>query len=211
MSHKHDHALPPGTITKRPATDENLSKMSGLELAGALLGHSTPRTSCPIPATPKPFPRLRTLGVARVIIAAACFTAISSIPSHAAEHQEYEKKVAVKPLLQTSTTVTGQPIRYPKSHPPEVKMVMVEIPQGAETGWHLHPMPCFAYVLSGEIRVEVRDAKKGTSVHTYHAGEAIAETVNTPHNGKNIGHVPVRILMTVVGEKGAPIASKLKQ
>jgi quercetin dioxygenase-like cupin family protein len=158
-------------------------------------------------AMPKPFLRIRTLG--RVVSAAACFVAISS--AHAAESQEYDKKVAVKPLLQTSTTVTGQPIRYPKSHAPEVRMVMVEIPPGAQTGWHLHPMPCFAYVLSGSIRVEVRDPKKGTSVRTYHAGDSIAETVNTPHNGKNTGRVPVRILMTVIGEKGAPIAEKLKQ
>lgn len=87
-------------------------------------------------------------------------------------------------------------------------MLLVELPPGAETGWHTHPMPCCAYILSGQITVEVRDRKGHSTKHTYRAGQAIAETVNTLHNGKNTGKTPVRILMTVVGVKDVPVAEK---
>jgi len=116
---------------------------------------------------------------------------------------EYKNEVKVKALLQTSTTVDGQPIAYPKGTP-ELRAILVEIPPGAETGWHTHPTPSVGYILSGEISVEI----KGKGTKTYRAGECLAETINTLHNGTNTGDVPVRILMTVVGEKGSPTAER---
>jgi quercetin dioxygenase-like cupin family protein len=120
---------------------------------------------------------------------------------------EYSKEIQVTPLLRTSTTSTGQPIEYPKTDKPQITTVLVEIPPGKETGWHIHKLPCVAYILSGTITVEV----EGGKTFTYQAGQAIAETVNTPHNGKNNGTEPVKIIMTVIGEKDVPIAEKLNK
>jgi len=124
--------------------------------------------------------------------------AIASSPliCHAEPKQEkgYTPAIVVTPLLVTGATASGQPIVYPKTDSPEVRMLLVEIPAGAETGWHRHPMPAYAYVLSGSVTVELEDGKR----YTFHAGEAFAETVGVLHNGKNTGTEPARIVMTVL-------------
>ena len=120
---------------------------------------------------------------------------------------EYAKAIVVTPLLKTSATASGQAIEYPKTASPEVRMLLVEIPPGTETGWHKHPMPCYAYILSGSVTVELEN---GTH-YTFGPGQAFAETVNTLHNGKNTGTEPVRIVMTVTSEKGVPTTEAVKK
>lgn len=117
---------------------------------------------------------------------------------------DYSKGIVVQSLLQTSTTASGQPIVYPKTDSPEVRMLMVDIPPGAETGWHRHPMPCYAYILSGSVTVELDNGKN----YTFHAGQGFAETVGTLHNGKNSGKEPVKLVMTVLGVKGVPTTER---
>jgi len=114
---------------------------------------------------------------------------------------EYNRAVHAVPLLSTTTTASGQLIEYPKTDKPLVTMLMVEIPPGAETGWHKHPVPCYAYILSGSVTVELENGIN----YTLHAGQAFAETVNMMHNGKNTGTDPVKILMTATGEQKVPI------
>jgi quercetin dioxygenase-like cupin family protein len=55
----------------------------------------------------------------------------------------------------------------------------VEINAHKDFTWHSHPMPSFAYVLSGEITVE---DKNGNKKH-FTAGEVMPETVHTAHRG----------------------------
>jgi len=136
------------------------------------------------------------LGIVAVCALAGCQTAPKA--------GEYTKGVAVKPLLTTSTTASGQPIVYPKTDKPEVRMLLVEIPPGGETGWHQHPMPAYAYLLSGSVTVQTATGK----TYTFHAGEAFAETVGVLHNGKNTGTEPARILMTVTSQKGTATTEK---
>ena len=78
--------------------------------------------------------------------------------------------------------------------------MLVEIPGGAETGWHEHPFPCYAYVVSGEIFVDVQ----GGATNRFTAGQALVESVNMLHNGRNPGPEPARLVMFVMGEKGKP-------
>ena len=128
--------------------------------------------------------------------------ALAGMAWAAPEAAEYAAVVRLTPLLQTTTTANGQPIQYPKTENPEVRVVMVEIPAGTETGWHKHPMPAYAYVLAGTVTVELEGGKSVS----FHAGEAFAEAVDTLHNGKNSGTEAVKILMVVTGEKGKRIA-----
>ena len=76
----------------------------------------------------------------------------------------------------------------------------VEIKPGAETGWHSHPVPLYAYVLEGDLTVEV----KGGNTYHFTAGNAIVEVVNVPHNGKNLGATPVVLIVFYTGETGTP-------
>ena len=116
----------------------------------------------------------------------------------------YRPEVVVSTVLKTQIDSAGRKIEYPSSGTPEVSGVVVQIPVGKETGWHIHTVPCFAYVLEGEVTVEWEDG----SQHTIKAGEAFAEVVNLKHNGSNRGTVPAKLIMFVVGSKDTPIAIK---
>lgn len=121
-------------------------------------------------------------------------------PSPAGTESGYTKSIQVSPLLRTTETIAGQPIAYSRVENPEVTSLLVEIPPGAETGWHRHPFPCYAYMLAGTIEVSTRDG----TVRSFKAGDAFAESVNVPHNGRNTGTEPVKIILFVTGEKGQP-------
>jgi len=110
-------------------------------------------------------------------------------------------KPTVAPVLTTSTTIIGQPITYPAGAA-EVTAVVITIPPGGKTGWHVHAVPLFGYMLQGALTVDY--GAKGT--HTYRSGEGLMEAMNWPHNGMNKGTVPVRILAVYAGAKGIPNA-----
>jgi quercetin dioxygenase-like cupin family protein len=109
-----------------------------------------------------------------------------------------EAHSAERLLLSTGTTVTGEPIRYPSGAAARVTAVEITLAPGQQTGWHLHPVPMFAYILEGELTVDY--GTKGE--RTYRAGEAFMEAMNERHNGRNSGQAPVKILAVVIGEQG---------
>jgi quercetin dioxygenase-like cupin family protein len=110
----------------------------------------------------------------------------------------YQPVIKVTPLLRSGETVAGQPIVYPKVANPEVTAVRVIIPPGAQTGWHRHPFPCYGYILAGNLTVEMEGGKSVALT----AGQALIESVNVLHNGRNTGPTPVELVMFVTGEKG---------
>ena len=112
----------------------------------------------------------------------------------------YRKGIQIEPLLRTTKDAAGQPLAYPVTENPQITAVRVEIPPGAETGWHRHPYPCFGYILSGALTVEI----EGGKIHELTAGQALVEVVNLTHNGKNLGTEPVRLIMFVMGERDKP-------
>ncbi len=112
--------------------------------------------------------------------------------------------MTTKILLQTQTEGAGAKLVYPAGAPAEVTTVLVEIAPGRQTNWHVHPVPCFAYMLKGEIAVETATGEK----KTFKAGDAIAEVVNVLHNGTNPGATPARLVLFVIGTAGQPFAIK---
>lgn len=122
----------------------------------------------------------------------------------AAENGAYSRTVAVTPLLKTQTDGAGRRLTYPTSGDAEVTVVHVEIPAGTQSNWHKHPVPCFAYMLEGELQVELA----GGEVRTFKAGEAFAEVTELLHNGINRTNKPAKLVMFVVGTVGQPYAVK---
>ena len=118
----------------------------------------------------------------------------------------YANAISVQTVLKTSVDGDGRVIQYPKGDP-EITGVVVEIPAGQNTGWHVHPCPCVAYVLEGEITVEFTN---GIS-RPLKAGQAVTEAVNLAHCGFNRSSKPARILMFVIGEKGAPVSTRIEK
>ena len=115
---------------------------------------------------------------------------------------DYVGKIKAEKILVTSTDGAGQPHSYLKTDKPEVTAMTVEIPPGAETGWHLHTVPVYAYVLAGRLEVELADGK----ILNFKQGDAIVEVQNLAHNGRNKGKEPVRLVVFYTGEAGRPNA-----
>lgn len=114
----------------------------------------------------------------------------------------YDSGVTVRVLKKTSVTANGQMIVFPSTDRAEVTAAMVEIAPGAETGWHKHPMPVYAYVVSGNLSVSLEDGG-GLS---YAPGEVIIEVVEAMHNGRNEGSEAVKLVVFYLGSEGVPLS-----
>lgn len=101
-------------------------------------------------------------------------------------------------LLQSGTTIIGQPIEYPAGAP-EVTAAIVTLQPGQETGWHRHDVPVLGYMLDGELTVDYGADGK----HVYHAGDTFLEAFKTEHNGKTTSAEPSRVLAVFMGAEGA--------
>ncbi|MBM5574267.1 cupin domain-containing protein [Deefgea sp. CFH1-16] len=141
--------------------------------------------------------RIALLGLVGVFTA---FTALA-----ADDHSSvYKKDVAANVVFKTSTTANGQPIHYNHTDDPEATMLQVEIPAGKETGWHQHPVSGYAYILSGQLTVQLKDG----SSSTFGPGQGFAEVISTAHNGKNLGTEPVKLVVVFTGTKSQPFTIK---
>jgi quercetin dioxygenase-like cupin family protein len=107
--------------------------------------------------------------------------------------------LTLTPILETTTTITGQPIRFPQGDN-QFTAVLAEVAPGGQVGRHLHPVPLFVYILEGTLSIEM----EGHETHTFSAGEGFAEVTNTWHNGRNLTDQPVRFLIVFAGQEGTP-------
>ncbi|MDD5276075.1 MAG: cupin domain-containing protein [Methylovulum sp.] len=106
-------------------------------------------------------------------------------------------KPKVTELIKTTTSWDGKQIVYPAGQP-EITGLLIEIAPGKQTNWHLHPYPSFAFILEGSLEVTLKDGK----VKHLQAGDPLVEVVNTPHNGRNIGGTPLKIMVFYAGIAG---------
>jgi quercetin dioxygenase-like cupin family protein len=100
-------------------------------------------------------------------------------------------------VLASGTSVIGQPIAYPDGAP-EVTAAIVTLAPGQATGWHLHEVPLFGYILEGELTVDY--GPDGT--RTYAAGDAFLEAFGSEHDGLGTGAGPTRLLAVYMGAAG---------
>lgn len=111
--------------------------------------------------------------------------------------------VKVSKLMQTTSSWNGAALAYPAGQA-EITSLLIEIAPGGETGWHLHPVASFGYILEGELEVSLKDG----SVKHLVAGQALAEVVNTLHNGRNVGKGPVKLVVFYAGAVGSTLSVK---
>lgn len=123
--------------------------------------------------------------------------------SLSAQAIESSSAVKVTPLLKTTSSWDGRALVYPTGQA-EVTGIMMEIAPGGETGWHLHPVPSFGWMLQGSLDVSLKDGQ----IKHLHAGDALAEVVDTLHNGRNVGDEPVKIIVFYAGAVGAAVTVK---
>ena len=126
--------------------------------------------------------------------------AVSLGPATAQNATPAQPQVApgVRTVLSTGTTVTGEPIKYPSGAPAQMTALEITLAPGQQTGWHIHPVPIFGYILDGELTVDY--GPKGQRV--YRKGDGFAEATNEAHNGRNLTEKPVTILAVFAGMEG---------
>lgn len=137
----------------------------------------------------------------RVLVCLGLAICVLSIPRPSLA-LENNGAIKVTPLLKTTTSWDGQALAYPKGAA-EVTGLLVELAPGAETGWHLHPVPSFAMLLAGELEITLKDGRKKQLA----AGEAVAEVVGAWHNGRNPGDTPVTLVVFYVGVESTPLTT----
>ncbi len=116
-------------------------------------------------------------------------------PGHA-----YGAGVRSREVLKTGVAADGKRLSVPRFEDPELTVLEVDLAPGAETGWHLHPVPVHAYLLEGELTVTLATG----AARTYRKGEAIAEAVDLAHNGRNASSATARLVVFYCGAKGVP-------
>jgi quercetin dioxygenase-like cupin family protein len=86
---------------------------------------------------------------------------------------------------------------------PNLQMVttLVEIPVGVSEVRHTHPGVLGIYVLEGTLTL----VHEGRPTTTYKAGESAHIDAGKIHQGINAGSATVKLVATVVAEKGKPL------
>ena len=129
---------------------------------------------------------------------------IGLIISCAPKQTETVLPISIKEILKTTTSWDGDPIQYPEGDP-EITGLLIEAQEDVEIGFHCHPVPNIAYILEGEIDVEVFEGPK----IIFKKGDAFEEVINTWHKGKVLKG-PAKILVYYAGEVDTPITIKPK-
>jgi quercetin dioxygenase-like cupin family protein len=134
------------------------------------------------------------------IILGICVVFILSTNAWAVEAEN----VVVETLAKSSSSWDGEVLPdYPKGKP-EVTILRIKIPAGAQLPMHQHPVINAGVLLSGELTVVTKDNK---TLHLK-AGDSIIEVVNKAHYGKNEGTTPAEIIVVYAGSVGKPITVK---
>jgi pimeloyl-ACP methyl ester carboxylesterase/quercetin dioxygenase-like cupin family protein len=116
-------------------------------------------------------------------------------------NSQSDSGIEVRELLHTNDSWNGAAYGTYPAGIAEPVVAKITIPANKELTWHSHPMPSFAYVLSGEITVE---DNKGNKKH-FTAGEVMAETVHTAHHGI-VGDQPATFIVFYARTKGMPLS-----
>jgi quercetin dioxygenase-like cupin family protein len=112
--------------------------------------------------------------------------------------------IVVEQLAKSSKSWDGESLpEYPKGQP-EITILRIKIPPGAELEMHEHPVINSGYLVSGELTVITKDNKK---LHLK-AGDSIVEIVNKRHYGKNEGTDTAEIIVFYAGTVNKPITIK---
>jgi quercetin dioxygenase-like cupin family protein len=113
-------------------------------------------------------------------------------------------KITVETVAKSSKSWDGESLPdYPKGKP-EVTILRIKIPPGAELEIHEHPVINSGYLVSGELTVIAKDNK---TLHLK-AGDSIVELVNKKHYGKNEGTEIAEIIVFYAGVENKPITIK---
>jgi quercetin dioxygenase-like cupin family protein len=112
-----------------------------------------------------------------------------------------EPQIEVQQILQTTQSWDGNNYQSYPTGQPQLTVLRIKVPPNTALHWHHHPVISVGYVLSGELTLEKKETGERTIVH---AGQALAETVQTTHRGFTTNE-PVELVVFYAGQVGLPI------
>ena len=112
--------------------------------------------------------------------------------------------IAVSQVLQTTRSWDGNKYSRYVNGQPQITILKISIPPNTALDWHEHPMISAAYVVSGQITLEIRGTRKRK---TFSAGQALAESVATVHRGYTTNE-SVDLVVFYAGAVGLPLSIK---
>ena len=128
-----------------------------------------------------------------------CAALDQSKPSAQENIPSVAKELQIRPILQTTTGLSGKSFAYPEGEA-ELRLLRVEFPVGGSVPLHTHPAPLIAYVSQGQIR-----HTRGDQVNTFGPGQAFVESdQGGPHTVENIGEEPAVVFVAVASRQGLP-------
>lgn len=104
-------------------------------------------------------------------------------------------------LIRTSQSWDGAQLPDFPQGQPDMRVVRLDFPVGAQTGWHHHNVINYGVVAQGELTIVCQDGNE----RTFREGEALVEVVGTIHRGENRGTKPVILYMFYVSSPGTEI------
>ena len=104
-------------------------------------------------------------------------------------------------LIRTSRSWDGSLLPDFPQGTPELRVLRLDFPVGAQTGWHHHTVVNYGIVQQGDLTIVCQD---GTE-RTFREGEALVEVIGTVHRGENRGNKPVVLVMFYYSEPGQQI------
>ena len=104
-------------------------------------------------------------------------------------------------LIRTSLSWDGTVLPDFPQGKPELRVVRLDFPVGAKTGWHHHTVINYGIVQQGELTIVCQDG----SERMFHEGEVLVEVVGTIHRGENRGIKPVILNMFYFSTPGVEI------
>jgi quercetin dioxygenase-like cupin family protein len=112
--------------------------------------------------------------------------------------------VQVDVLAKTRLSWDGSRLPDYSKGTPEITILRIKVPPGAQLPPHKHPVINAGILLNGELTVVTEDHR---TLHLK-AGESIVEVVNKWHYGKNEGSKTAEIIVFYAGVLDTPISVK---
>ena len=104
-------------------------------------------------------------------------------------------------LIRTSQSWDGALLPNFPQGTPELRVIRLDFPVGAKTGWHHHTVVNYGIVQQGDLTIVCQDGLE----RTFHEGEPLVEVIGTIHRGENRGKKSVVLVMFYYSEPGAEI------
>jgi quercetin dioxygenase-like cupin family protein len=89
----------------------------------------------------------------------------------------------------------------------EFVQVRTEIPQGVESGWHVHPGEEVGYIVAGTVELHLESG----DVRLLHAGDGFLVRPGVAHNARDVGPGTGQMLSTYLVTAGEPLSTLISR